>query len=370
MGNKKPVMLYGASGFSGRLVAEYLREYNVPFIAAGRNKAKIQDVMSRVPGIETADYEIVEVGSTVDELTRLFSGAKVVCNTVGPFIYYGPTVIEACWKAGCHYIDISGEQAWHRQVAEQWGEKFASKGLLAAPATAFMSAPSDAAARVCMESANVDTLEILSMFDGMPTFGSTQTIFAVIQTEGYYLEQNRYKPWARAKGYEAVVPGYLRTQLALSWGGFPHPVWYKNEPQIANVRSFGGLLSREIMEGVLATEKHFEEAIRPLPKAEQEKKLSEMANAVQGSTPPRENSRTQRTIDVVVGRGSTDYVQCVLFGTCCYRQTGLIQAYAAHALTLGAHKKVGFASPAAAFGHRELLKVLESFGLSKMKMIS
>jgi len=208
------------------------------------------------------------------------------------------------------------------------------------------------------------------MFDGMPTFGSTQTIFAVIQTEGYYLEQNRYKPWVRAKGYEVVVPGYLRTQLALSWGGFPHPVWYKDEPQIANVRSFGGLLTREIMEGVLATEKLFEESIRPLPKAEQEKKLAEMANAVQGATPPRENSRMQRTIDVVVGRGSTDYIHCVLLGTCCYRQTGLLQAYAAHSLALGTPRKVGFASPAAAFGARDLLKVLESFGLSKMKMLS
>jgi uncharacterized ParB-like nuclease family protein len=156
----------------------------------------------------------------------------------------------------------------------------------------------------------------------------------------------------------------------LSWGGFPHPVWYKDEPQVANVRSFGGLLNREIMEGVLATEKHFEEAIRPLPKAEQEKKLAEMANAVQGGTPPRENARAQRTIDVVVGRGSTDYVQCALFGTCCYRQTGLIQAYAAHSLALNGPRKVGFASPAAALGHRELLKVLEAFGLSKLKMIS
>src|SRR5208282_5889343 len=129
MASKRPVILYGASGFSGRLTAEYLREYNVPFVAAGRNKARIQEVMNRVPGIETADYEAVQVGSSVDELAKLFSGAKVVCNNVGPFIYYGPTVVEACLKAGCHYIDIAGEQAWHRQLAEKWSDKFAEKGL-------------------------------------------------------------------------------------------------------------------------------------------------------------------------------------------------------------------------------------------------
>ena len=140
--SKKPVVLYGASGFSGRLVAEFLREYNVPFIAAGRNRAKIEEVMSRVPGIETANYEIAEVGNSVDELAKLFTDSKVVCNTVGPFLYNGPRVIEASLKAGCHYLDISGEQAWIREVAEKWGEKFAQKRLLTAPATAYMSATS------------------------------------------------------------------------------------------------------------------------------------------------------------------------------------------------------------------------------------
>ena len=370
MTDKRPVVLYGASGFSGRLVAEFLREYNVSFIAAGRNRAKIEEVMDHVPGIETADYEIAELSGSVDELTDLFSGAKVVCNTVGPFLYNGPRVIEASLKAGCHYLDIGGEQAWLRQVAGQWGPRFAERGLLAAPATAFMSVPSDIAAQLCLDAASIDSLELLTMFKGIPTFGSTQTIFAVIPTDAYYLEQNRYKLWPRATSYEVVVPGCIQTQLALGWGGFPHPVWYKDHPQIANVRSLGGLLDRQIMETVFATEKHFEENIRPLPKEEQERALAEMANSVQGSTPPRENAREQRTIDVVIGRGTTDLVQCTVVGTCCYRQTGLLQAYAAHSLVHTPPRKVGFAPATAAFGHKELQKVLESHGLSKFKLNS
>jgi short subunit dehydrogenase-like uncharacterized protein len=370
MMEKRPVVIYGANGFSGRLVAEFLREYNVPFIAAGRNARKIQDVMHHVPGIETANYEVVEAGDSVDDLAKLFTGAKVVCNTVGPFIYNGPRVVEAALKAGCHYLDIGGEQAWLREVAAIWGEKFAKRGLLVAPATAFMSAVSAAAVYLCLETAAIDTVETVTMFKGIPTFGSTQTIFAVIQTDAYYLDQNAYKPWPRATRYDVNVPGYLQSQLALAWGGFPQPVWFKNHPQIANVRSFGGLLDRQIMENVAATEKMFEEQIRPLPKAQQEEKLAEMANAVQGATPPRENAREQRTIDVVAGRGSTDYVQCVVFGTCCYRQTGLIQAFAAHHLVHNSPRRVGFASAAEAFGHRELLRELESRGLAKARLFS
>ena len=371
MSEKRPVVIYGANGFSGRLIAEFLREYNVPFIAAGRSRARLQEVMSRVPGIETANYEIVETQGSLAELNVLFAGAKVVCNTAGPFIYNGPKVIEAALNAGCHYLDIGGEQAWIREVAEKWGDKFAERGLLAAPATAFMSAVSDAAIRMCLENnRGVDTLEVLTMFKGNPTFGSTQTIFAVIQTDAYYLEQNAYKPWPRATRYDVVVPGTIQTQLALAWGGFPHPVWYKNHPQIASVKAFGGLLDRQIMEGVAATEKLFEEQIRPLPAAECEKKLGEMANAVTGATPPRENPREHRTVDVIVGRGNTDSFHCAVFGTCCYRQTALMQAFAAHHLVRTAPRKVGFASAAEAFGHHEILSVLAAHGLSKTKLIA
>lgn len=368
MNGNKPVIIYGASGFSGRLIAEFLREYNVPFVAAGRNRAKLKEVMEHVPGIETADYEITEVGASMEELAELFRGAKVVCNTVGPFIYNGPRVVEASWRAGCHYIDIGGEQAWSREVSATWSEKFAQRGLLLAPGTAFMSSVSDAVIRLCLESSTIDTIETLTMFNGIPTFGSTQTIFAVIQTDAYYLEQNRYKPWPRATRYEVVIPGSVRTQLALAWGGFPQPVWFEHHPQVANLRSMGGLLDRQIMENVAATEKFFEDEIRPLPKEERQKRLAEMANAVQAGTPPRENTREQRTIDVVVGRGTVDCVECTVFGTCAYRQTGLIQAFAAHNLIHGAPRKVGFASASEAFGHRELLRTLESHGLAKAKV--
>jgi short subunit dehydrogenase-like uncharacterized protein len=366
--SKRPVVIYGANGFSGRLIAEYLREYNTPFIAAGRSASRIKGAMDHVPGIEAADFEIVETTGTTQELRGIFEGAKVVSNTAGPFMYNGPRVIEAALEAGCHYIDIGGEQTWIREVAEKWGEKFGERGLLSAPATAFMCAVSDAAARLCLQSATIDTLETVTMFKGVPTFGSTQTIFAVIQTEAYYLEQNHYKAWPRATRYNVAIPGYVETQLALAWGGFPQPVWFKNHPQVANVRSMGGLLDRQIMEGIAATEKMYEEQIRPLAKAEREKKLAEMANAVQAGTPPRENTREQRTIDVVVGRSSTDYAQCVTLGTCCYHQTGLLQAFAAHHLVQAAPRKVGFASPAEAFGHQEILRVLEEHGLAKLRL--
>ena len=53
MSSDKPVVVYGASGYTGRLICEYLREFDVPFIAAGRDKARIAEALGKVPGLDT-----------------------------------------------------------------------------------------------------------------------------------------------------------------------------------------------------------------------------------------------------------------------------------------------------------------------------
>ena len=192
--NKRPVVVYGASGFSARLIVEFLREYNVPFVAAGRDRAKIEDVLAHVPGIGTADYEIVQV----DARRRR---TRVPPRRRDGRVQHGRAVHllrldgrRGRAKAGCHYIDTGGETPWVRLAKEEWGAKFAAAGLLLAPATAYMSAVAEACARIAIERApGIDSLEILSMFMGFPTYGSTQTIFGQLQWESIYLEQNEYK---------------------------------------------------------------------------------------------------------------------------------------------------------------------------------
>ena len=97
----KPVVVYGASGYTGRLVCEYLRQYHVPFVAAGRDKDKLNDSMtSHVPGIETADYEVMRRRARRRRADRAVQPARRwCCNTVGPFSELGPAVVEACLAA-------------------------------------------------------------------------------------------------------------------------------------------------------------------------------------------------------------------------------------------------------------------------------
>jgi short subunit dehydrogenase-like uncharacterized protein len=373
MSTTKPVVVYGASGYTGRLVCEYLREYNVPFVAAGRNRERLQSAMDRnVPGIETADYEVAAVGHSIDALTKLFTGAKVVCNTVGPFAKYGPEVVEACIKAGCHYVDTTGEQDWLIACDETYGERMAEKGLLLSPGIAQMYTTGEIAANICLETPGLDTLDILVFWKGSPTVASTQTIFVnAALSKAYYLEQNTYVEWpADGTIYDVTVPGQHQTGLALPWGGTSHPVWFKRDPRVANVKVLGGLLDRALMQGVPQIIGAVLKKIEGLSAEEKYKVLSEQASGVINKMPPRENQRTNLSLDSVHASGPLGQVHCVLKGTCNYKQTGLLQAYAAHHLIHGAPRRVGFASACQAFGHRELLGVLQSFGLVAPAQIS
>ena len=150
-----------------------------------------------------------------------------------------------------------------------------------------------------------------------------------------------------------VAPGKLR--------GYAN--FNKDDPRVANCRVVGGVFAREVMLNVVATQKMVEEKIKPLPPEQQEAALAEIAASVQAGMPPRENPRINTSLDSVHASGPLGRAHCVIHGNCNYKQTGLLQAYAAYSLLQQAPRKAGFASGCQAFGHRELLGVLRSFGL-------
>ncbi|WP_330232264.1 DUF5938 domain-containing protein [Nocardia sp. NBC_00508] len=365
MSNDKPVVVYGASGYTGRLVCEYLREFNIPFIAAGRDKARLQEAIDKIPGIDTVEHEIVEVAHDVGPLTELFRGASVVCNTVGPFSQYGHEVVQSCLAAGAHYLDTTGEQDWLIACDEQYGSDMAERGLLLSPGIAQMYTTGEIAANLCLETPGLDTLDIQVFWKGFPTVASTKTILVnAALSKAYYLEQNQYVEWPADAGlYDVVVPGQHEIGLALPWGGTSHPVWFKRDPRVANVKVLGGVFNRPLMLGVPQIVQAVIEQVKDLPVEEKYRVLSEQASAVRSEMPPRENPRINTSLDSVHASGPLARAHCVIYGNCNYKQTGLLQAYAVNSLLQAPPKRVGFASACQAFGHRELLGVLRGFGL-------
>jgi short subunit dehydrogenase-like uncharacterized protein len=362
----KPVIVYGASGYTGRLVCEYLREFNVPFLALGRDKDKLRSAMDKnVAGIETAQYEVATTSHTVEALTEVFSGASVVCNTAGPFARYGPEVVQACLAAGVHYLDTTGEQDWVIVCDEKYGADFAAAGLLLAPGVAQMYTTGEIAAQLCLEQPGLDTLDIAVFWGGSPTIASTQTILVnAAMSTAHFLEQNQYQEWDPAAGlYQLAIPGQHELALALPWGGTSHPVWFRHDPRVANVRALGGIFNKALMQGVPQIVAAALEATKDMDLDAKYAALDATAAQVINQMPPRENPRLNKSLDSVHASGPLGRAHCVIHGNSNYKQTGMLQAYAAYSLLQEAPLRAGFASGCQAFGHRQLLGALRSFGL-------
>lgn len=365
MPTDKRVVVYGASGYTGRLICEYLREYNIPFLAAGRDHSRVKSIVDAVPGIETVEYDVVEVEHTKESLVEAFRGAEVVLNTVGPFSRWGHAVVEACLEIGAHYTDTNGEQDWMIDVERRYGADFASHKLVLTPGLAQMYTIGEIAANICLETPGLDTLDIQVFWKGHPTVASTNTILTnAAFSKAYYLEQNQYVEWPVEEGAtQVVVPGQHDLGLALPWGGTSHPVWFKNDPRVANARALGGVINRPLMLAVPQIIASALEQMDGKTDAEKYQIIDAVSSSVRSETPPRENPRINTSLDSVYASGPLGRVHTVIHGNCNYKQTALLNAYAASHLLQAPPRAIGFASSCQAFGHRELLGVLRAFGL-------
>mgnify|MGYP003332715271 FL=1 len=122
-------LIFGASGFTGRLVAEYFQnEYgkNLNWAVAGRNQSKLEEVLTEIGA--NAPIEILD-SSDAASIHAAISKTKVLITTVGPYQLYGSDIVKKCAELGVHYVDLSGEPGWmhymqeHQSVAKESGAR-------------------------------------------------------------------------------------------------------------------------------------------------------------------------------------------------------------------------------------------------------
>ncbi len=140
------VVVFGATGFVGRLTAEYLAR-SAPTGAriglAGRSLQKLMAVRDGL-GERAAQWPLV-VADTNDRgsLDELVARTSVVATTVGPYLKYGLPLVEACARTGTHYCDLTGEVLFVRQAADLHHDTAVTTGARIVPACGFDSVPSD-----------------------------------------------------------------------------------------------------------------------------------------------------------------------------------------------------------------------------------
>jgi short subunit dehydrogenase-like uncharacterized protein len=144
------VIVWGASGFTGALVAEYLAEqYGVGgelrWALAGRNMPKLERVRSGLAaGKDVANLPTLIADSfDLSSLRQLAERTRVICSTVGPYALYGSKLVAACVSTGTHYCDLSGEVHWIRQMIDAHHTSAGHTGARIVHACGFDSIPSD-----------------------------------------------------------------------------------------------------------------------------------------------------------------------------------------------------------------------------------
>jgi len=116
MNKEFDVIVFGATGFTGRLVAEYLHQRygaagEVRWAMAGRSAAKLEQVRAQI-GAPASVPLLTADAADGDALAALVARASVIITTVGPYQLYGEALIQACASAGTDYVDLCGEPTW------------------------------------------------------------------------------------------------------------------------------------------------------------------------------------------------------------------------------------------------------------------
>lgn len=356
------VVVYGASGYTGKLIAWKLAKRGIPFIAAGRNQQRLEEEMAKVPELKGHDYRCVAVQHDRRSLAELFAGRQVVINVTGPFMQIGRPVVEAALDARCHYFDTTGEADWMTLLKNEFGPQFAAADRALVPANSYMWAEGNLAAEIALETPGIDTLDIVYLADSAVSVASTLSFMRMCTKPQYYLQNRALVSWPAATAYPVQLPGEHQPLMALPWSGGGEPVWYDGDARVRNVKVLVSFRNQDAMNAIVGLLKQFEVEAKDLPLAEQEEWTNRAGAAITQVEPSREDPDVNRAVLSCHGRGNTNSVSVVLRGNSPYAQTGVLAAEAARRALLGQLKAVGFASPTQAMGARSLLAALADEG--------
>jgi short subunit dehydrogenase-like uncharacterized protein len=354
-----PIAIYGASGFTGRLIAHELQRRGADFIVAGRNAGKLGALSDELGGVATSAVSLDDRGT----LQELLEPCAAVIACAGPFTLHGEPVVAAAADTGTHYIDTTGEQPFMKMVFDRYGERAAQAGAALVPGMGFDYAPGDMIAALTAEGMGpLEEIVIAYCVRGFePTQGTALSALEIMRGGDVVWQGGEWRPAPRSAnggrwrfpdpigeqrmlrypaGEQVTVPRHVQTaqvRTLLNGMVIPPPLM----PAAVMTGALTGLAMRTPLRGAIAT------LVRRLPEGPSEKSRSAARFLI--SCEARAGSRARRgTV-----RGTDVY--------------GLTAASTAHAALLCAdpsYDRSGALAPAEAFDPKAFLAFLGDFGVS------
>jgi short subunit dehydrogenase-like uncharacterized protein len=244
-----PFVIYGANGFTGRLIAERARERGLQPVLAGRTRDAVEGLGAQL-GLEARVFDL----SNPEVVDGGIRDARLVLHCAGPFSQTSRPMVDACLRTGVSYLDITGEYAVLEAALGRDAEARAARMVLL-PAVGFDVVPTDClAAKLHAELPDATRLE-LAFSGGTPSPGTAKTVieglhvWALIRENGQIVRlrrpRTRHVPFARGSRFVMSIPaGDLVT--AFSSTGIPNITVYTVVPRsaalLAPLLSVGGSL--------------------------------------------------------------------------------------------------------------------------------
>jgi short subunit dehydrogenase-like uncharacterized protein len=209
-----PIVVYGATGYTGRLIVREALAKGLKPIIAGRDTTAVRE-MSVATGLEGRVASLDDA----DSLDAAFAGAKVVINCAGPFHSRAWPVVDACFRAGIHYLDITGEIVVFERMAAL-GPKAAAAGISLLPGVGFDVVPSDClAARLKRRLPSATHLELAFTGGVGLSRGTATTMVEGIARGGAVRRDGKITRVPQAYATRDIDYGHRRlSSMSIPWG--------------------------------------------------------------------------------------------------------------------------------------------------------
>ena len=180
MNREYQIILYGATGFTGKLCAEYLKN-NYPEIKwaiAGRDRQKLEALKN---SLDLKCEIFLASGEDKESIDKFVSKTKVVLSTAGPFARYSNLVVKSCVENRTHYTDITGENHWVKDLIDEYHEKASEEGTRIIPSCGYDSIPSDMGVFYSVHQMGkpVKKITVYHSGQGGVSGGTTETMFTI-----------------------------------------------------------------------------------------------------------------------------------------------------------------------------------------------
>jgi short subunit dehydrogenase-like uncharacterized protein len=208
------VLVFGATGYTGRLTVRALAARGAEFIVAGRDRAKLEELAAATGA---AGVAIAEVGD-VDRLAEAAAGTRVLLSCVGPFSSLGHTAAEAAIRARINYLDSTGEGDFIESLITRYDAPSRRAGIAMAPALGFDEVPADLAATMATAGLDQPDLVLTYAFSARVSAGTQRSAIGIVSSPARWIEDG--SPTSARAGQEsrwAPMPPPLGPSLGISF---------------------------------------------------------------------------------------------------------------------------------------------------------